>query len=243
MSDEELLHLFTGYGYRVMFVEGDDLDAQLYGALDWAYHEIRRIQQAARSGHPIEKPQWPVILLRSLKGWTGIKEMDGVPIEGSYRSHQVPAPDVKQNPAHLKLLEQWLRSYHIEELLDANGRPKEDILEQCPKGNRRMGSNPHTFGGRIRHQPVLPDIHRFAVKLGDGTAAKPFRRGSINVSNAEQLGYYLKEVVLLNPHAFRIFSPDEQNPTSSRRSLMSRNAISSGRLRHSTIKSPRMMGV
>ncbi|HZO73590.1 MAG TPA: phosphoketolase family protein [Ktedonobacteraceae bacterium] len=209
MSDEELLHLFTGYGYRVMFVEGDDLDAQLYGALDWAYHEIRRIQQAARSGHPIEKPQWPVILLRSLKGWTGIKEMDGVPIEGSYRSHQVPAPDVKQNPAHLKLLEQWLRSYHIEELLDANGRPKEDILEQCPKGNRRMGSNPHTLGGRIRHQPVLPDIHRFAVKLGDGTEAKPFRRGSINVSNAEQLGYYLKEVVLLNPHAFRIFSPDE----------------------------------
>jgi len=209
MSDEELLHLFTGYGYRVMFVGGDDLDAQLYGALDWAYHEIRRIQQAARSGQPIEKPQWPVILLRSPKGWTGIKKIDGVPIEGSFRSHQVPAADAKHNPAHLQLLEQWFRSYRVEELLEANGRPKEDILAQCPKGDRRMGSNPHTFGGRIRHQPVLPDIHRFQVSLGEGTKATPFRRGSINVSNVEQLGYYLAEVIRLNPHAFRIFSPDE----------------------------------
>ncbi|HEU5226742.1 MAG TPA: phosphoketolase, partial [Ktedonobacteraceae bacterium] len=146
MSDEELLYLFTGYGYRVMFVEGDDLDAQLYGALGWAYHEIRRIQQAARSGQPIEKPQWPIILLRSLKGWTGIKAIDGVPIEGTYRAHQVPAADAKHNPAHLQLLEQWLRSYHVEELLDPNGRPKQDILAQCPQGDRRMGCNPHTFG-------------------------------------------------------------------------------------------------
>src|SRR5579859_1315413 len=95
MSDDELLSLFTGYGYQVLFVEGDDLDAALYGALDWAYQEIRHIQQAARSGQPIAEPHWPVILLRSLKGWTCPKEMDGEPLEGSYRSHQVPIPDPK----------------------------------------------------------------------------------------------------------------------------------------------------
>lgn len=106
MSNEELSHLFTGYGYQVEFVEGDDLDAQLYGAMDWTYQEIRRIQQAARAGQPIAQPRWPLIILRSLKGWTGIKEMDGEPIEGSFRSHQVPAADAKTNPAHLQLVEQ-----------------------------------------------------------------------------------------------------------------------------------------
>lgn len=97
MTDEELLALFTGYGYQPIFVEGDDLDASLYGALDWAYHEIRRIQQAARSGQPLVRPRWPVILMRSPKGMSGVKEMDGEPIEGSYRSHQVPIPDPKTN--------------------------------------------------------------------------------------------------------------------------------------------------
>src|SRR5437763_2129250 len=149
MSDDELLALFTGYGYSVIFVEGDDLDAALYGAMDWAYQEIRRIQQAARSGQTISKPLWPVILLRSLKGWTGIKEVDDEPIEGSFRAHQVPVMDVKTNPAHLQLLEQWLHSYHVEELFDEQGRPKPEILEQCPKGDQRMGCNPHTFGGTI----------------------------------------------------------------------------------------------
>ncbi len=206
MSDEELLHLFTGYGYEVQFVEGDDLDAQLYGAVDWAYHQIRHIQQAARSGHPIEKPRWPVILLRSLKGWTGIKEVDGEPIEGSFRSHQVPVADVKTNPAHLRLLEQWLRSYHVEELFDQQGHPKPEILDQCPKGDRRMGCNPHTFGGRIRQPLNLPDIHDFAVKVTEGTIGG---HGGVNVSNMEQLAKYLAEVIRRNPHTFRIFSPDE----------------------------------
>src|SRR5579884_363378 len=122
MSDDELLELFTGYGYQVIFVEGDDLDASLYGAIDYAYQEIRRIQQAARSGQPIEKPRWPVILMRSPKGMTAPTEMDGQPIVGSYRSHQVPITDPKTNPEHLKLLEGWLRSYHVEELFDEHGR-------------------------------------------------------------------------------------------------------------------------
>lgn len=208
MSDEELLHLFTGYGYQPQFVIGDehtDLNAQLYGALEWAYQEIRRIQQVARSGHAIERPQWPVILLRTPKGMTGIKELDGEPIEGSYRSHQVPVTDVKTNPAHLQVLEQWLRSYHIEELLTAEGSPKPEILSQCPTGDRRMGSNPHTYGGRIRKPLNLPDINNFAVKVNQG---KTDGHG-INVSSMEQLALYLSEVIKRNEHSFRIFSPDE----------------------------------
>lgn len=207
MSDDELLALFTGYGYQPLFVEGEDLDAALYGALDWAYQEIRRIQQAARSGQPISKPRWPVILLRSPKGMSGVKDLDGQPIEGSYRSHQIPIPDPKTNPEHLRILEGWLRSYHVEDLFDEQGRPKPEILEQCPKGDRRMGSNLHTFGGRIRRDLDLPDIVEFEVPV-ERVAEKGPRKNSL-VSGVEQLGKYLEEVVRRNPHTFRIFSPDE----------------------------------
>ena len=209
MSDEELLALFTGYGYQVIFVEGDDLDASLYGAMDWAYHEIRRIQQAARFGQPIEKPRWPVILMRSPKGMSGVKEMDGEPIEGSYRSHQVPIPDPKTNPEHLRLLEGWLRSYHIEELFDEQGRPKPEILEQCPKGDRRMGSNPHTFGGRIRRDLDLPDIFEYAVRVEQVAASEAGPEKNSLVSGPEMLARYLSDVILRNLRTFRIFSPDE----------------------------------
>jgi xylulose-5-phosphate/fructose-6-phosphate phosphoketolase len=212
MTDEELLALFTGYGYQPLFVEGHDvneLDAALYGALDWAYHEIRRIQQAARSGQPITRPRWPVILLRSPKGMTGVKEMDGEPIEGSYRSHQVPIPDPKTNPEHLRLLEGWLRSYHVEELFDEHGRPKPEILEQCPKGDRRIGSNPHTFGGRIRRDLDLPDIFEYAVPIEQVAENKTGPLKGSLISGPEQLGKYLTVVVQRNPHTFRIFSPDE----------------------------------
>src|SRR5436305_348476 len=209
MSDEELLYLFTGYGYQVIFVQGGeqgDLDAQLYGALERAYHEIRRIQRAARVGNRIEKPAWPMIILRSPKGWTGIKELDGQPIEGSFRSHQVPVADAKTNPEHLQLLEQWLRSYHVAELFDEQGSPTAEILQQCPAGDRRMGSNPHTIGGSLRRPLDLPDIHEFAV---EGKQSKDFQRGGLDVSSVEQVGKYLAEVIRRNPHIFRIFSPDE----------------------------------
>ncbi len=213
MSDEELLSLFTGYGYQVEFVEGDDLDAALYGAMDWAYQEIRRIQQVARSGHPIAQPRWPVILLRSPKGWTGVKEMDGEPIEGSYRSHQIPITDPKTNPEHLRLLEGWLRSYHVEELFDEQGRPKQEILEQCPKGERRMGSNPHTYGGRIHKDLNLPGLIEFEVPVEETAsgwqAQGTLQRGVNNISNVEQVAKYLQAVIQRNPHTFRIFSPDE----------------------------------
>jgi xylulose-5-phosphate/fructose-6-phosphate phosphoketolase len=209
MSDEELLQLFTGYGYQVQIVEGDDLDAALYGSMDWAYHEIRRIQEAARSGHPILKPQWPMLILRSLKGWTGIKEIHGEPIEGSYRSHQVPANDLKTNPESLQLVEGWLRSYHIDELFDAEGHPKPEILRQCPKGDRRMGCNPHAFGGRIRQNLDLPDIFKYEVPVEQETAELEVLRKGDPVSTVEQVAKYLAEVIQRNPHIFRIFSPDE----------------------------------
>lgn len=212
MSNEELLHLFTGYGYRVLFVEGDEslnLNAQMYGAIDWAYHKIRRIQQAARKHQPIEKPQWPIIIMRTPKGMTGIQELDGHPIANSFRSHQVPVMDVKTNPDHLHVLESWLHSYRIDELLDKQGKPLPEILDQCPQGERRMGCNPHTFGGRIRHIPQLPAIQDFRVQLLEGAGSQEWRRGGINVSNVEQLSKYLAEVIQHNPHTFRIFSPDE----------------------------------
>ncbi|GER90595.1 putative phosphoketolase [Dictyobacter vulcani] len=209
MSDEELLSLFTGYGYQIQFVEGNadaDLDAQLYGALDWAYQEIRNIQQAARSGQPIEKPQWPLIILRTPKGMTAPAEMDGEPIVGSYRSHQVPIADPQTNPEHLKLLEQWLRSYRVEELINEQGRPQQEILDLCPTGDRRMGSNPHTYGGKISKDLDLPSIQDMAVKEDRGM---PARRGGNNVSAMEQVALYLREVIRRNPQQFRIFSPDE----------------------------------
>src|SRR5215469_2416707 len=211
MSDDELLSLFIGYGYQVQFVKGDDLDSAIYGALDWAYQEIRHIQQAARSGQPISKPRWPVILLRSLKGWTGVKELDGEPIEGSYRSHQVPVTDPKTNPDHLRIVEGWLRSYHVEELFDESWRPKPEILEQCPKGDRRMGSNPHTVGGRIRQDLDLPGLDEFAVPAEQTAAGVTSGRGREvgNISNVEQVAKYLRAVIQRNPHTFRIFSPDE----------------------------------
>jgi xylulose-5-phosphate/fructose-6-phosphate phosphoketolase len=209
MSDQELLDLFTGYGYRVVFVEGSDLDASLYGALDWAYHEIRRIQQAARSGNPIPQPRWPVILMRSPKGMGTVKVMDGVPIEGTYRAHQIPIPDPKTNPEHFHLLEQWLESYHVNELFDEQGRPKQEILDQCPKGDRRMGMNPHTYGGKIVQPLDLPNIYDYEVTVHRGQTEVPSQAAATMISDVEQTALYLREVVRRNQHTFRIVSPDE----------------------------------
>lgn len=202
MSDEELLHLFRGYGYEPRIVEHKDLHADIYLALDWALQEIRTIQNAARSGEPISKPRFPMLILRSLKGWTGIKEIDGIPIEGSYRAHQVPAKDVKTNPQSLAHVEKWLRSYHVDELIDENGTPHLDLLANCPKGDHRMGVNPHTFGGDRRIDLTLPSIHDHAISPAE-------ERGMHIAKNTYQLGKYLKDVIANNRHNFRIFSPDE----------------------------------
>jgi xylulose-5-phosphate/fructose-6-phosphate phosphoketolase len=210
MSDDDLSALFTGYGYTPRFVDGatDALDVTLDDAMEWAYGEIRRIQHAARSAHRIVEPRWPVILMRTPKGWTGPKELHGEPVEGSFRAHQVPVPDAKSDPDSLHIVEEWLRSYRPHELFDAEGRPAQDILAQCPRGERRMGSNPHTIGGRLRQPLDRPDINTYAVRLDQGPTGTP-QRGVSSVSNMEQAGVYLRDLIARNRHQFRIFSPDE----------------------------------
>lgn len=159
MNNVELQQRFTGYGYQVRIVgsqknhsEKDlanqnalDLDADLYDSLDWAYREICRIQQAARSGQPIAQPKFPLLIVRLPKSWTGIKEIEGMPIKGSHRSHQVPIKNVKTDLYQLQLLEDWLRSYQIEELFDQRDCPIPEILNLCPQGEQRMGCNPHAL--------------------------------------------------------------------------------------------------
>jgi xylulose-5-phosphate/fructose-6-phosphate phosphoketolase len=202
MSDNELVDLFGGYGYNPRIVQDSDLDADLYGAMEWAYSEIRRIQDASRNGKRIIAPRWPVIIFKSPKGMSGIKEMDGEPVEGTHRSHQVPNKDAKTNKTSLKLLEDWLRSYNPDELFDKDGAPKPEILEICPKGILRMGLNPHTFGHNMWKPLNLPDIYHYEFKLNSN-------RGTVFASPMEELGKYLAGVVKNNLQTFRIFSPDE----------------------------------
>lgn len=198
MSSVELSQLFTGYGYKVRIIEAELGDAQLAQAMDEAYHDIRVIQYAARTGHPFVKPAWPLLILRSPKGWTGIKHLSGKPVEGSYRSHQVPASDLKTNPDSLRMVENWLRSYRPEELFDEQGCPLPKVLALCPRGERRMGSNVHTFGGRLRSDLDLPNPYDYASIVKHEVS-----------SNIEPAAKYLKELVTRNPQTFRIFSPDE----------------------------------
>jgi xylulose-5-phosphate/fructose-6-phosphate phosphoketolase len=151
MNDDELQTLFTGYGYRVRIVSlSEQIDADMDDAMSWAYDEIRALRQAARSGQAIERPQWPMIIMRTPKGWTGPKSLDGVTIEGTFHAHQVPVKDARTNPAHLKALEQWLQSYRPSELFDRNGRLAEDIRVLCPSGDQRIAKNPHALVGQMR---------------------------------------------------------------------------------------------
>ncbi|GCE14911.1 phosphoketolase family protein [Tengunoibacter tsumagoiensis] len=197
MSDADLSRLFTGFGYKVRIIQASQGDARMAKALDEAYRDIRSIQQIARSHQSVALPAWPMLILRSPKGWTGIKQLNGKRIEGSHRSHQVPAIDVKSSQTSLEAVEQWLRSYHPEELFDERGRPRPEVLALCPQGNHRMGSNRHTFGGLIYEPLVLPQTQRFAVTRG------------LTTSNIEPVAQYVKEIIVNNPQTFRIFCPDE----------------------------------
>jgi xylulose-5-phosphate/fructose-6-phosphate phosphoketolase len=204
MSDDELRSLFSGYGYSVRIVElTDQIDRAMSDAVFGAYGEIRTLQKAARSATPVERPRWPLIILRTPKGWTGPVVVDGHAIEGSFRAHQVPAKDAKNNPVHLKVIENWLRSYKAEELFDANGSPAADILACCPSGTRRMAINPHSFGGELRRPLKLPPVSDYGVDLR--------ARGQNHISSVEELGKYLRDVVRLNQdsHNFRVVCPDE----------------------------------
>lgn len=204
ISHEELECLFKGYGYKPYFVEGSDpefMHQAMAATLDTVIAEIKQIQQAARSGGPIVRPKWPMIVLRSPKGWTAPAEIDGRKVEDFWRSHQVPMADMHTNPAHLKLLEDWLRSYKPEELFDEKGSLIPELKELSPTGNLRMGSNPITNGGILRKELKMPDFRNYAVEV-----PKP---GTTEAENTRPLGEFLRDVMRNNMHNFRMFGPDE----------------------------------
>jgi xylulose-5-phosphate/fructose-6-phosphate phosphoketolase len=200
IPDDELLALFRGYGWDPVIVEGSDPEVvhqDFAATLDVALERIRHAKEEPGE----ERPSWPMIVLRTPKGWTGPKEVDGLPTEGSWRSHQVPMTDVRANPAHLELLEEWLRSYRPEELFDEAGRLAPELAALPPSGERRMSANPHANGGLLLRDLVLPDFRDYAVEVKEpGTATNEATR---------VLGRFLRDVIERNPTTFRIFGPDE----------------------------------
>ena len=204
ISHEELESLFVGYGYKPYFVEGSDPDVMhqaMAATLEAAIGEIRALQQQARTTKTPFRPRWPMIVLRSPKGWTGPKEINGHKAEGSWRSHQVPFSDVQNNPKHLKLLEDWMRSYRHEELFDATGALRPELKALAPKGGRRMSANPHANGGLLRKALSLPDFRDYAVKVPHA--------GKVLYENTKPFGEFLRDILRNNPTSFRVFGPDE----------------------------------
>ncbi len=206
ISREELEQLLRGYGWTPHFVEGHEpaaMHAAMAATLDLVAEQIKAIQQEARTGGSAQRPRWPMIVLVSPKGWTGPKFIDGRPNEGTFRSHQVPLTDPATNPAHLKQLEDWLRSYRPQELFDGQGRLNRELKALAPKGDRRMGANPHANGGRLLRDLRLPDFRDYAVDV-----AKP---GAQGIGDTHVLGRFLRDVTSMNAgqRNFRIFGPDE----------------------------------
>ena len=207
ISHEELDQLFRGYGYTPIFVEGDDpmkMHQLMAGALDQATAEIQRIQTAARKDGVAERPRWPMIILRSPKGWTGPETVDGKRTEGSWRSHQVPMGDMS-DPGHVGILEEWLKSYRPQELFDKTGRLNSELADLAPKGERRMSANPHANGGVLLRDLRLPDFRQHAVAVK--------QPGAVNAEATRVMGRFLRDVMQQNlaSRNFRLFSPDENN--------------------------------
>ncbi|MBY5460404.1 phosphoketolase family protein [Rhizobium beringeri] len=206
-SHEDLQSLFEGYGYEPFFVEGHeprDMHQQMAATFDRVFDRIREIQEEARNGKaPDICPRWPMIVLRSPKGWTGPKEVDGKKVEGFWRAHQVPVSNCRENEGHRKILEDWMRGYDPEDLFGSDGRLKPELRALAPVGKRRMGANPHANGGLLRKELDVPDIRDYAVDIG--------KRGSAMVQSTEILGHYLRDTMKRNADAanFRIFGPDE----------------------------------
>jgi xylulose-5-phosphate/fructose-6-phosphate phosphoketolase len=206
LSDTDLIQLFTGYGYKPYFVEGHEPQAlhQLMArTLDTVLTEIQIIQNNARAGESSAPPIWPMIVLRTPKGWTGPKIVDGKPVEGTWRAHQVPVTNFVSHPDHIKILEDWLKSYKAEELFDENGKLLPELTELAPLGHRRMGANPHANGGRLLKDLVMPDFRQYALKI-----SKP---GTEMAESTRILGSLLRDVMKRNAGAknFRVFGPDE----------------------------------
>jgi xylulose-5-phosphate/fructose-6-phosphate phosphoketolase len=205
-SDEQLSQLFAGHGYDARFIEGDDpktMHALFAGVLDEAHARIQEIQAHARSGHDAGMPRWPLLVLRTPKGWTGPKLVDGVKIEGTFRAHQVPLAKVRENPAHLKQLEEWLKSYRPEELFDASGAPRARLLSGCPAPALRMSASPHANGGAMLEDLSFPSSANYELTLQSPGVEKK--------ESTRQLGSWLRDLIKNNPDNFRIFSPDELN--------------------------------
>jgi xylulose-5-phosphate/fructose-6-phosphate phosphoketolase len=200
----ELEWLLRGYGYSVRTVEGDDpklVHQQLAATMDAAITEIREIQERARARGAVTRPAWPVIVLKTPKGWTGPKVVDGLPVEGTWRAHQVPLDAPRTNPEHLAQLEAWMRSYRPEELFDGEGTLIPELAALAPRGERRMGSNPHANGGLLLRELRLPDFRSYAVAVD-----KP---GASESEATRVLGGWLRDVIRDNPSNFRLFGPDE----------------------------------
>ena len=207
ISHDELDHLFRGYGYTPYFVEGRDprtMHQLMAAALDAVLEDIRRIKARARRGGAHARPLWPMIVLRTPKGWTGPKQIDGKRTEDYWRSHQVPMGDMDK-PSHIKTLEKWMKSYKPKELFDKTGRLKPELSELAPKGTRRMSANPHANGGLLLRDLCLPDFRDYAVKV-----TKP---GAIVAESTRLMGKFLRDTMKLNMEGrnFRLFSPDENN--------------------------------
>ena len=204
ISHEELESLFVGYGYTPYFVEGSDPESMhqaMAATLEHCVQTIRDIQQEARRSGKASRPRWPMIILRSPKGWTAPRQVDGHYLEGFWRAHQIPLTDIADNPSHLKLLEDWMRGYKPEELFDNQGRLIPELRALAPRGNRRMSANPVANGGLLRRPLDMPDFRRNAAKVD-----KP---GATLAGNVPTLGDFLREVMRQNMQNFRVFGPDE----------------------------------
>lgn len=202
MDDLELRALFTGYGYEPMIVEEPNIEKKMLVAMENAYQHIRAIQKKARSSKkPVLKPRWPVILLRSTKGWTGVKRFDGHAVEGSFHSHGVPIDHPRENPVARKAIADWLKSYKIRELIDAKGRPLPEVLEFVPKKKWCIGMSPHAIGGQLTRELKMPPLEKYAVKFK--------KHGEVAKGSTPVGAQFLRDLVKANPTNLRIFCPDE----------------------------------
>lgn len=204
ISREELTALFTGYGYKPYMVEGSDpheMHQLMSATLEVVIKEIREIQESARSGESFKRPLYPMIILRSPKGWTGPKSVDGKKTEGFWRSHQVPLSGMHGNPEHMQILVDWMRSYRPEELFDEHGKLFPELKELAPVGHRRMSANPIANGGIVRKKLKMPNFRDYAV-----TVDKP---GAVDAETTRPLGNFLRDIMANNMHNFRVFGPDE----------------------------------
>jgi xylulose-5-phosphate/fructose-6-phosphate phosphoketolase len=233
---EELDALLHGYGYEPRYVEGDvpaDVHQAMAATLDTVVDRIGSIQREARTSGFRKRPRWPMIVLRTPKGWTGPKVVDGKRVEGTFRAHQVPIENMEK-PAHVRLLERWMKSYRPRELFDGTGRLRPDLADLAPRGPRRMSANPHANGGALLRDLKLPAFRDYAVRV-----PKP---GAVLAEATRVQGRFIRDVVKENPRTFRVFSPDELNSTGGTPSSRSRPAAQPRRSFPTTRTSPRMAG-